>query len=92
MSKFGWKDRDHALFVAYAPFDAPKVAVAVIVEHGGPDHSAAPLGRDALLFALTGGVPPLAAYPAYERGPMKTVLEGLKLRSIATRSDTAQAG
>jgi penicillin-binding protein 2 len=26
--------RDHALFVAFAPYDKPEVAVAVVVEHG----------------------------------------------------------
>jgi len=26
--------RDHALFVAFAPFDKPEIAVAVVVEHG----------------------------------------------------------
>ena len=29
-----YKYRDHALFVAYAPYDRPEVAVAVVVEHG----------------------------------------------------------
>jgi penicillin-binding protein 2 len=30
-----WKFRDHALFVCYAPYDKPRYAVAVVVEHGG---------------------------------------------------------
>ena len=29
-----YKHRDHALFVAFAPFDKPEIAVAVVVEHG----------------------------------------------------------
>lgn len=33
--------RDHALFVAYAPYDKPEIAVAVIVEHGEHGGSAA---------------------------------------------------
>jgi len=33
--------RDHAWFVAYAPLDHPKIAVAVLVEHGGHGGSAA---------------------------------------------------
>lgn len=38
--------RDHALFVAYAPAHKPKIAVAVIVEHGGHGGSAAaPVAR-----------------------------------------------
>ena len=38
--------RDHAWFVAYAPFDNPEVAVAVLVEHGEHGSStAAPIAR-----------------------------------------------
>ncbi len=36
-----YRFRDHALFVAYAPYDNPEVAVAVVVEHGGHGSSAA---------------------------------------------------
>ncbi len=35
------KQRDHAWFVAYAPVDKPKIAVAVLVEHGGQGGAAA---------------------------------------------------
>jgi len=49
-----WKDRDHALFVAFAPVDKPRYAVAVVVEHGGGGSSvAAPLARDILRETLT---------------------------------------
>ncbi|HEY7642077.1 MAG TPA: penicillin-binding transpeptidase domain-containing protein, partial [Steroidobacteraceae bacterium] len=39
--------RDHALFVSFAPFDAPKIAVAVVVENapGGGSAFAAPIAR-----------------------------------------------
>ena len=30
-----WKERDHALFVAFAPYDTPRYAICVVVEHGG---------------------------------------------------------
>lgn len=33
--------KDHALFVSYAPFDNPEIAIAVVVEHGGHGSSAA---------------------------------------------------
>jgi penicillin-binding protein 2 len=36
-----WKFRDHALFVGYAPYDKPRYAVAVVVEHGGGGSSVA---------------------------------------------------
>ena len=42
-----WQLRDHAWFVAYAPFDAPEIAVAALVEHaeGGGGAVAAPVAR-----------------------------------------------
>lgn len=41
-----WARRDHALFVAYGPIEAPKYACAVIVEHGGGGSvAAAPRAR-----------------------------------------------
>ena len=44
-----WKDRDHALFVGYAPIDAPRYAISIIVEHGGGGSTtAAPIARDIL--------------------------------------------
>ncbi|MBB5516727.1 penicillin-binding protein 2 [Rubricella aquisinus] len=59
-----WNRRDHALFVGYAPYDDPKYAVSVVVEHGGSGSAAAaPIARDILMRALYGGLPPLEAYP-----------------------------
>ena len=34
-------DRDHALFIAFAPYHDPKYAISVLVEHGGTGSSAA---------------------------------------------------
>lgn len=63
-----WNRRDHALFVAFAPFDAPRYAVTVVVEHGGGGSTAAaPIARDIMLFAQHGGLPPVNAYPASQR-------------------------
>jgi penicillin-binding protein 2 len=45
--------RPHALFVAYAPYDAPRYAIAVVVEHGlSGSGAAAPLARDILADAI----------------------------------------
>ena len=35
-----WKYRDHGLFVFFAPFDNPRYAGAVVIEHGGGSGSA----------------------------------------------------
>lgn len=54
--QIAWKDRDHALFVAFAPVAAPRYVCATVVEHGGTTGGggsavAAPICRDVLLEA-----------------------------------------
>ena len=57
-----WEERDHAIFVAYAPSAAPRYAISVVVEHGGSgSKAAAPIARDVLYFAQRRN--PLAATP-----------------------------
>lgn len=76
-----WERRDHGLFVAYAPFDKPKYAIALVVEHGGGGSSAAaPPARDILLYALYGDVPPLEAYPSDQRERIRAQHEAMNLR------------
>jgi penicillin-binding protein 2 len=63
-----WNRRDHALFLCFAPFDKPKYAVAVVVEHGGGgSRVAAPIARDVMMRALYGPEVPLRAYPPGQR-------------------------
>ncbi|CUH77934.1 penicillin-binding protein 2 [Tropicibacter naphthalenivorans] len=63
-----WERRDHALFVDFAPWDNPRIAVSVVVEHGGGGSTAAaPIARDVTLQALYNGDPPLEAYPTKDR-------------------------
>jgi penicillin-binding protein 2 len=48
-----WRYRDHALFVAFAPVDKPRYAIAVVVEHGGGGSAvAAPIARDVMTLTL----------------------------------------
>ena len=48
-----YKDRDHALFVAYAPVSDPKYAISVVVEHGGSGSSAAaPIAKQVIKKVL----------------------------------------
>jgi penicillin-binding protein 2 len=54
--------RDHALFIAFAPADKPKIALAVLVENGGfGAQAAAPIARQVLDYYLTGTRPQGAA-------------------------------
>ncbi len=58
------RHRDHALFIAYAPAEAPKIALAVIVENGGHGGSAAgPIARQAMDYYLLGKEPDAPAEP-----------------------------
>lgn len=51
--KLPWRLRDHALFIAYAPTDKPRYAVAVVIEHGVSGSGlASPIARDLLAHAL----------------------------------------
>jgi penicillin-binding protein 2 len=51
--------RDHALFIAFAPVDEPKIAIAILVENGGfGAQSAAPIARMVFDYYLLGKVPP----------------------------------
>ncbi len=48
-----WEFRPHALFVAFAPYDAPRYAVSVVVEHGNAGADVAgPIARDIMTDTL----------------------------------------
>ena len=64
------RHRDHALFIAYAPADDPKIALAVIVENGGHGGSAAgPIARKVMDYYLLGKLPTAELPP--EENPKK---------------------
>jgi len=54
-SKLKKKFQDHALFIAFAPLDNPKIAIAVVVENGGGGSStAAPIAKKVMDAYLLG--------------------------------------
>jgi len=67
--------RDHALFIAFAPADDPKVALAMVVENAGfGAQNAAPIARRIFDFLLMG------LYPSQE--DLEAVQKGLATRPI----------
>jgi penicillin-binding protein 2 len=52
------RHRDHAMFIAYAPAENPKIALAVLVENSGTGGStAAPIARQVFDYFLLGQLP-----------------------------------
>jgi penicillin-binding protein 2 len=57
-SRLREEHRDHALFIAFAPADDPKLAMALLVENGGSGSgTAAPIAREVFDFFLLGKRP-----------------------------------
>src|SRR6185295_15868290 len=57
-SKLREEHRDHALFIAFAPADDPKLAMALLVENGGSGSgTAAPIAREVFDYFLLGKKP-----------------------------------
>jgi penicillin-binding protein 2 len=66
------RNRDHAWYIAYAPADKPRIALAVLVENGGHGgDTAAPIARKAFDYYLLGKEPkPLAPTAVKEPKPL----------------------
>lgn len=57
-SQVAERHRDHALFIAFAPADNPRIALAILVENGGHGGStAAPISRTVMDYYLLGKLP-----------------------------------
>ena len=68
-SQLDERHRDHALYMAYAPADNPKIAIAMIVENAGfGAQNAAPIARRAFDYYLTGVYPSEEDIAAVRKG------------------------
>jgi penicillin-binding protein 2 len=66
-AKVAERHRDHSLFIAFAPVDSPRIALAVIIENGGfGARAAAPLARTVLDYFMLGKLPPGMDQPTPE--------------------------
>jgi penicillin-binding protein 2 len=62
--------RDHSLYIAFAPVENPRIALAVLVENGGfGARAAAPIARTVLDYYLLGKLPKAPAAPAPVQEP-----------------------
>lgn len=85
-----WKYRDHGLFVFFAPFNNPRYAGAVVIEHGGGSGSAYPIARDVMtfLFDPRKGLDALSALEAQWGGTAQERLEKRYAAYAAERGAT----
>lgn len=82
--------RDHALFVAFAPYEKPEVAVAVVIEHGEHGGSAAAPIAGSILRAYFEGKG-IVRKPA-KAGPKQASDDPASVESPVTGSGEAQSG
>lgn len=86
------RHRDHALFIAFAPADAPKIVIAVMVENGGHGGSiAAPIARKVIDYWLLGKLPKVFApeEPTVEEVDQEDVSGEISPEESATVSSPA---
>lgn len=85
-----WKYRDHGLFIFFAPYDNPRYAGAVVIEHGGGSGAAYPIARDVMtfLFDPAKGLEALAALEAQWGGTAQQRLEARYAAYAAARGAT----
>ncbi|MDQ6685286.1 MAG: penicillin-binding protein 2, partial [Pseudomonadota bacterium] len=68
-SRIDERHRDHALYTAFAPLEAPRIAVAIVVENAGfGAGAAAPIARRVFDFVLSGQYPSAADVAATQNG------------------------
>ena len=86
-----WKSRDHSLFVCYAPADAPRYAMAVVVEHGTfGARAAAPIAKDVMTY-LFDPATAMASLAELEKGWGGTPVERMsaRYRSVVAKYGTS---
>jgi penicillin-binding protein 2 len=80
-----WKYRDHGLFICFAPFDNPRYACSVVIEHGGGSGAAYPIARDVMtyLFDPAKGLEALHAFEKQWGGTAQQRLDASYARFAA---------
>jgi penicillin-binding protein 2 len=75
--KIAERHRDHSLYIAFAPVESPRIALAVIIENGGfGARAAAPVARTVLDYFMLGKTPPGMDQPTPEDESINEEEEG----------------
>jgi penicillin-binding protein 2 len=90
-AKFQGKQyKDHSWFIAFAPVDKPKIAIAVLVENGGfGAAAAAPIARQVFDYYLLGPPNPAAANEQYKKLIQESV-SNTSQNNMDDNNDTAE--
>jgi penicillin-binding protein 2 len=89
-----WKYRDHGLFVFFAPYDKPRYAGSVVIDHGmGGARAAAPVAKDVLtyLFDKPKAIEALALLEEGWGGDIKTRMAAYEARWLAANKPGSAA-
>jgi penicillin-binding protein 2 len=91
-SKINERLRDHSLYIAFAPADNPRIALAIIVENAGfGAATAAPIARQAIDYYLL-GKRPVEPEPVVDKGAVKTIVKtAVKTDAPAQPADKASS-
>lgn len=85
-SKMAERHRDHAWFIAFAPAEAPTIALAVLAENGGHGGSvAAPIARKVMDYYLLGKVPQVVP-----KAPQSTPISGVPAVSAPAAAEVEE--
>jgi len=85
--------KDHALFIAFAPVEDPKIAMAVVVEHGGHGGSAAaPIARKVMDAYLLPILAEEKAKAEKEKAEQEKLIRQQALQTPTTAAESPNAG
>jgi penicillin-binding protein 2 len=91
--RVGERMRDHALYIAFAPADNPKIALAIIVENGGfGGEAAAPIVRKALDYYLLGKRPVVKDQPPADKTDTADAVPAAALKAESESAGGPKAG
>ena len=85
-----WKYRDHGHFIGFAPFDEPRYAIGVTLEHGNHGAAAAQVARDIMtyLYAPDRAMTTLAALEAGWGGDIRDRMDAQVARWNASQDSS----